>query len=87
MKKIITAVLLSFAATTAIAQTNATPPEVAPAGDPGKLSFKKPMSSTSSSSSTMAPNSTMAAAPKTAAERRAARKAKRAAKVGDKPLN
>lgn len=82
MKRILPALLLAFAASAAFAQTGGVPPEQAPAGDPGKASFKKPVKAASTPTA-----STDTPAPTTKAERRAARKAKRAAKVGDKPLN
>ena len=80
MKKLVTLLSLSLFAATAIAQTNATPPSQPPAGNPGKLiTKKKPATDT--------PVATDAATPATPVDRRAARKAKRDAKVGDKPIN
>lgn len=82
MKRFLPALLLSLLASTAFAQTNATPPEQAPAGNPGKLMLKKSTAAT--------PAATPAAAtttPTAKEAKRAARKAKREAKVGDKPIN
>lgn len=84
MKRILPALLLSLLASTAFAQTNATPPEQAPAGNPGKLMLKK--STPAATPVAVAPAATTDA-PKTKEEKRAARKAKRLAKVGDKPIN
>ncbi len=79
MKKFITLLALSLFTTVGIAQTNATPPEQAPAGNPGKLVTKK-------KPAVVAPDADPATAA-TPTDKRAARKDKRAAKVGDKPIN
>ena len=85
MKKLISLVVASMFATAAFAQnTPGQPPEQTPAGSPGKLT--KP---TLPHKADVAPTTTTdtAAAPVTKSEKRAARKSKRAAKVGDKPIN
>ena len=83
MKKLIAVAVASLFATAAFAQaqsTPGTPPTQAPAGDPGKLT--KPAKVEKAAKPDVAP-----AAPMTKAEKKAARKAKRDAKVGDKPVN
>lgn len=83
MKRFVPALLLSLLASTAFAQTGATPPEQAPAGNPGKLTLKKSTTATTPA----ATDTTMTTTPTTKEGKRAARKAKRSAKVGDKPIN
>jgi hypothetical protein len=83
MKRFLPALLLSLLASTAFAQTAATPPEQAPAGNPGKLTLKKSTTATTPA----ATDAAAATTPTTKDEKRSARKAKRSAKVGDKPIN
>ena len=88
MKKLVPALVFSFVASVAIAQTTATPSEQAPAGDSGKLTPKKGTKPyTDPSPSTATTPSTTAKTPPATTERRAARRAKRAEKVGDKPID
>lgn len=76
---------LIFAALLSTAAFAQTPPDVpptqAPAGDPGKMSFKRPPKAEKPATDA-AP-----AAPMTKEEKRAARKEKRAEKVGAKPVD
>ncbi len=81
MKRTIAIALLSLSSMTAFAQTPDVPPSQPAAGSPGK--FTKPAMKAPAATTTDA----VAPAKMTKAERSAARKAKRAAKVGDKPIN
>lgn len=87
MKKLMVVLAASLFTTAAYAQVAAQPapgqpPAEAPAGAPGKLT---------KSAGGLPPKAESAAStdpkPTTRTERRAARKAQRAAKVGDKPIN
>jgi hypothetical protein len=85
MNRLITAVALSLFAVTAAAQTGGLPPEQAPAGNPGKLMLKK--NAKPADATTPVPADATTPKPVTPTDKRAARKAKRAEKVGPKPLD
>ncbi len=86
MNKLLATLLLGSFCSVVSAQTGGLPPEQAPAGSPGKFQSPKQIKASNDSRSPTTDSSAVAK-PATAADRRAARKAKREAKVGDKPLD
>ncbi len=87
MKKLVAALLLSSLSSLAAAQMTTPSPSQAPASDAAPMTKKKVKPTTDPSPSTATIPDSTATPPATTSDRRAARRAKRAAKVGDKPLN